>query len=401
MPRAFQRRLCRVCAALGVALLGVLGSAQPLAPPRGAQSGFARGVLAEATGVPDAKTPQPMNECEVLARVNGEVIVARDILWEAELMLRQRLAKIPEEQRAAAPPQVLVAAKRQLVQQLVFSRLDMALFYADFRAKSPQANLEKIHESLSVEFDKRELPKLREQLGAKDEAEVNEKLFALGTTLEERRQDFYNKMIARSWLTETVKYNKEVTHEEMLAYYHTNHSKYEFPARAKWEELVARFDRYASQAEAYRAIALMGNAAHQVAAALPAEAPAFGEVAKRSSQGFNAPQGGLYDWTTKGALAAEEVDRLLFELPIGQMSPIVTGPTGFHLVRVVAREEAGVKEFRAVQAKIGETIKNERFNDAVQKRVSRLKDGAMVWTAFTGDVNTARTAAADKPASPY
>jgi parvulin-like peptidyl-prolyl isomerase len=376
-----------------------LTGAQPLAPTVGAQANFTRDALAAATGVADKNTPQPMDECEVLARVNGQVIVARDVMWEAELMMQQRLAKLPPEQRANAPAQVIALAKRQLLQQMVMSRLDMALFYADFRAKSPDANLEKIHESLSAEFDKRELPKLRESLQAKDDAELAQRLFTLGTTLEERRQDFYNKMIARSWLTETVRYDKEVTHDQMLAYYQENRKKYEFPARCKWEELVARFDRYPSKAEAYRALALMGNAAHQVAAGGSAETPPYGEVAKRSSQGFNAAQGGLYDWTTQGALAATDVDRLLFTLPVGQMSSIVEGPLGFHLVRVVAREEAGVKEFRAVQTKIAEGIKNDRFNDAVQLRVTELKKGALVWTAFTGDLGASRTASSSDGAA--
>jgi hypothetical protein len=379
---------------LGLLACASLAAAQPLAPSTGAQSSFTRDALAAATGVVDKNSPQPMDECEVLARVNGQVIVARDVMWEAELMMQQRLAKLPPEQRASAPPQVIALAKRQLLQQMVMSRLDMALFYSDFRAKSPEANLEKIYESLSTEFDKRELPKLREALQAKDDAELAQRLFTLGTTLEERRQDFYNKMIARSWLTETVKYNKEVTHDQMLAYYQENRSKYEYPARCKWEELVTRFDRYPTKAEAYRALALMGNAAHHVASAVPADTPAFAEVAKRSSQGYNAAKGGLYDWTTQGALAAAEVDRLLFSLPVGQMGPIVEGPVGFHLVRVVAREEAGVKEFRAVQVKIAEGIKNERFNEAVQKRVTELKKDALVWTTFTGDIGAERTASA-------
>ena len=37
------------------------------------------------------------------------------------------------------------------------------------------------------------------------------------------------------------------------------------------------------------------------------------------------PKGGRRDWTTKGAWC-QELDRALFGLPIGQLSPIIEGP---------------------------------------------------------------------------
>ncbi len=46
---------------------------------------------------PAPESVQPMAECEVLARVNDEVILASDLSWEAQFMLEQRLAKVPPE----------------------------------------------------------------------------------------------------------------------------------------------------------------------------------------------------------------------------------------------------------------------------------------------------------------
>ena len=42
----------------------------------------------------------------------------------------------------------------------------------------------------------------------------------------------------------------------------------------------------------------------------------------------------------QGRLVCEALDQALFTLPVGKLSPIIEGPTGFHIVRVTEREEA-------------------------------------------------------------
>ncbi|TWT46927.1 peptidylprolyl isomerase [Botrimarina hoheduenensis] len=349
------------------------------------------GVLA-AAGVAHAGEAKPLAEAEVLARVNGEVIVAGDLLWEVELVLQERLAGVPPEQRDMIPAEQIAAIKRQLMQELLMSRLDMTLFYADFRSTVPNSNLKAIHESLEKQFNLTELPRLGKQLGVEDRDELIAKLNTLGTSLEERRQDYYRKMISRSWLTETVEYDQEVTHDQMLDYYNDHRDEYAYEARTRWEELMVRFDKFSSKQDAWRAICEMGNQAHAIAAETPAGKAAFAPIAKQLSHGLTANKGGLHGWTTAGALMAEEVDAAIFALPPGELSTILEGPTGFHIVRVVERRPAGHKEFRDVQGAIRNGIKNDRFNAAVNQRVTDLKRNARLWTAFTGDIDTSRIA---------
>ena len=340
-----------------------------------------------------AHAAEPLAECEVLARVNSEAILACEVAWEAELMLQERLARLPAEVRAQAPPAELKKAKKQIMQQLVLSRLDMAIFYTDFRSSVPQANIAEIHKSLSGAFVKQELPRLMKMTETESLPELEERLIAVGTSLTERKEDFFHRMIARSWLTETVKYNKEVTHDQMLEYYHEHQADYAFPTRAKWEELMVRFDKHPSMGDAYKAMALLGNQVHQAAAAAPTGTLAFAQVAKNQSDGYTADDGGVHDWTTEGSLAVEAIDKQIFSLQVGQMSPILEGPQGFHIVRVIERQQAGHTSFAKVQKKIATTVRNKRFDKAVLKRVTELKRKAHIWTIYTGDVDTSRVAA--------
>ena len=91
--------------------------------------------------------------------------------------------------------------------------------------------------------------------------------------------------------------------------------------RAKWEELLVRFSKYSSEEAAGEAIARMGN---RCRAGVP-----FAGVARARTDGVEAAKGGRHDWTAKGSLVPE-LDQALFGLPIGQLSPIIKSPVGWH-----------------------------------------------------------------------
>ena len=228
-----------------------------------------------------------------------------------------------------------------------------------------------------------------ESMGVEERAELDARLMELGTSVEERRRDFVQTMIARQWLQQSAKaeVDQEVTHEQMLDYYNEHRSDYDQPARVRWEELMISFDKHPTKSEAYAALARLGNQAHGAATTKPAGEPAFEALAPTASHGFTAADGGGHDWTARGSLAASDVDDALFTLPIGQMSPILEGPFGFHIVRVLERKEAGPTPFEEVQIKIRKDLQDARFTAAINKKLTALKKSARLWTAFTGDLS--------------
>jgi parvulin-like peptidyl-prolyl isomerase len=110
----------------------------------------------------------------------------------------------------------------------------------------------------------------------------------------------------------------------------------------------------------------------------------FAEVARERSQGPTAAQGGLRDWTSRGSLTSEEMDAAIFTLPVGQMSRIIEGPTGFHIVRVVERHEPTTKPFTEAQVEIREKIRKRKVDEQVKAFVAKLRATTPVWTIFDG-----------------
>ena len=110
--------------------------------------------------------------------------------------------------------------------------------------------------------------------------------------------------------------------------------------------------------EAYAALAALGN--RVIARA------SLAEVARSSSDGATAKEGGQWEWTRRGSLDSKRSTMRSFHLPVGNLSPILEAADGFHIVRVVERQEASSTSFLAAQKTVKERIEKERL-DAKQK----------------------------------
>lgn len=325
---------------------------------------------------------RPIEDCEVIARVNGQVVTACEVLWLVNLMTEGKIEQVPVDQRPAV--------RDRLMRQQLMEVLDVKMLYADFRRRAPEFDLKAIHESLDEQFEQEEIPRLAKRVGVEDVKHLPVRLVELGTSLRDRRANFYETTLARGWMQEQIDFSREVPRDELLAWYREHAAEYEFPTQARWEELVVLFSRYTGPAEqrrseAYAELAEIGNAAFLHAESMADKTrPAFGELAKQHSHGFNADGGGLYDWTTKGALADPRIDNALFTLPVGEMSPILRSKLGWHIVRVVERREAGRTPFTEVQSAIRRKILDRRSSEAFASKLRELRGAARIWTKWDG-----------------
>lgn len=325
--------------------------------------------------------PATVDGCQVIARIDGQVVLACELLWRVNIKL--------EENRDKIPPDQYEAVRDQLMQMTLTGMIDQKLLYGEFRRNVPPENMPRIEENLQPYFVEKEVPVLMKELDAKSQRELEQKLSQLGSSLADTRQNFTERVIASEWIRSKIKVSEEVSPQEMVEYYRDHRAEFEYPTKARWEELMVRKSGIPAQAqEAYSRLAQMGNEVWpRVAAGPPATTPLFGDVAKAKSEGVNAAKGGIHDWTTKGSLKAKIVDEAIFALPVGQMSPILDSGTGFHIVRVLERTEAGCRPFSEVQNDIRDKLKDERMGIAQRKYIADLRKNTKIWTVYTGDVS--------------
>jgi parvulin-like peptidyl-prolyl isomerase len=284
------------------------------------------------------------------------------------------------------PASFMDAPSRNVLNQLVRMQVETKLIYQDFRRTVPAENLPNIEQALTRSFEQTELKSLMKREGVEARPDLEYKLRAKGSSLDREKRIFMERAISQQWIHQQIKLDEEITHEQMLAWYQAHLADYEKPARATWDELMVSFSKFRSDDEARDAIALLGN---QVLAGAP-----LAEVAKARSDGPTAAHGGRRDWTTKGSLASEELDQTLFNAPIGQLSPIIRGKTGYHIIRVVERQEVTRTPFLETQKEIREKIRQDRTKKQYTEYVTRIQKQFPIWTIF--DSENKKAALAEK-----
>ena len=335
-------------------------------------------VSEQAPGHPLSPTSQvqSLEECEVIAKIDGQVIQACEVLWQVKMVMEKNRSRIPPEQEEEV--------YQTLMQQQITTLVDTKILYADFLRNVPKQNLHAIQDKLSEPFEEQQLPRLIKQFNATDVDDLQLKLVNLGTSLNDLKQAFLEQTIAHEWMRASIEFNDEVTHDEMLAYYREHLAEYEYPTQVRWEELMVQRNRFTNRGKAITAICEMGNQAYQAAVAGKLTGPIFTEIAQAKSHGWTAKKGGLHDWTTQGALKTTAIDQALFTLQIGQLSNLIESSTGFHIVRVLERKQAGCQPFREVQFDIVKDIQQARYRMTIDNHLEKIRSHAQIWTVYTG-----------------
>lgn len=345
-------------------------------PPQAASNASPGAAPATPTSPPQTTVSddQLFAPARIIALVGSEPILAGDILGPVNQALTKRLAELQPEQRQQVTEEMLEEQRQMALRELLPGVIDTKMVYLDFIRTIPQDKLKEMQAHLDTQYAEFQLQKDLDQYGVHTAAELDIILRNEGSSLEKKKRLFLEQIIASQQLRTHVKPDTEVTHQQMLDYYYEHAADYEQRARARWEQLMVRFDKFATKAEAEQAIADMGN---QVLRGAPLEA-----VAKKHSQGFRASDGGQYDWTTRNSLKNETIDAAIFSLPTNRLSQIIESPEGYHIVRVLEREEDSMKPFRDAQLEIKEKIRYQRANEAQRDYITGVRKRTQVWTIF-------------------
>jgi len=324
---------------------------------------------------------QPLEGGQIVARVDGQIVLASDVLWQVDQLIEANRERIPDDK--------VGEARQALLRQQVMGLIDTKMLYANFRRQVPAENIPSIEENLAKPFEESEIPRLVKMLNLNSRNELDTVLRKSGASIADVQRQFNERTIAGEWLRQMVPKPKETTHEAMLDYYKQHKKDFEFSAQVQWEELMISFHRVdGDRTAAWQAITHLGNEVWQRVATKPdLRGPVFTELAKQKSHGFTAQSGGQHDWTTAGALRSEAIDQALFSLKIGQLSNVIESQRGFHIVRALERKEAGCTPFTAAQATIRKELGKDQRKDLAEVELAKLRKKSRVWTLFDGDLN--------------
>ncbi len=323
-----------------------------------------------APSQPTAPRREAFKPGEIIAIVGNETILAGDLLGDINQMLKPYEGNVP--------PEEIARQRVALMQRMLPPAIQTKILCQEFMASVPKEAKPEIENKLAQEFDEKQLTDLIDRAKVNTAAELDAKLPELGSSIAKQRRLFSEQILAREFMRTKVNREPVVSHEEMVAFYQKNPKDYDRPARVRWEELSVNFSDYDTKADAYRAMAAMGNRVLRGAA--------FSRVAREESKGVTASDGGWYDWTSRGSLRATELDTAIFELPVDQLSQIIETNSGFHIIRVLDREDEGRSPFFKEQVRIKSKIQAQKREKEVEAFIAGVKKRYRVWTIFDDGV---------------
>lgn len=317
---------------------------------------------------------------QLLAMVGNEPIFVGDLMFEVNQLLDQFMP--------GAPKNIKEKEGRKLVKRILPKFVDQKLLYVGVvRSLPDEADIESIIEQAAEEFDKSALPDMMKGGGFTNQNQLDAQLRVQGHSLRKMRESWAKDQLTKYFLTQQLQVNSEVTHQQLLDEYRKHQEDYAMPAKARWEQVMVRFDKAGTRKAAEEQIVELGN---QVVYGANLSA-----IAKKSSHGFYASKGGQHDWTSKNALALKELDKAIFSLPVGELSDKIETRDGFHIVRVLERTDATFKPFLEAQVEIKKRLLDKKRDEAFKKHLEKLKDEIRVEYFDFNDELTAPSSASN------
>ena len=340
----------------------------------------------------------PCYGTEMVARVGTQVILMGDILPKlrraALRIIAENFKRMSEEERAKVSQseieQVITAFTENHYPNFLQEQILVALVYNDYDLSKTKAEKDFFNDKMGDDFDRTEVPDMMKEFNVENMAALKRYLQEqLGSSLEKERTLWIRERIVQQWIGMSVqRATGECTHDEMKEFYEQNQAMFTSSSRASWQEMVVLLSKYSTEQEALNKIRWMGN---QVVGGAP-----FEEIAKANSDGFTASKGGVWDWTAKGSLTSMELEQAVFTQPIGQLSPaVIRSDKGFHIIRVLERQEAKMVPFVEAQGTIREKIRSQRVQRYQEEYFSDLRrrfPTIVVREQIDFNINSPRTA---------
>ena len=326
--------------------------------PTGESDGTVRLASGQSTQ-PD----EQLFDLQPVAVVNGQPILAGDIL--------ERYGAGLEEARKKASPEQFKQVRMDLIQRDLPGHIDRKLLAGALRSTLKPEQIKALNEAIDKAFAE-ETAKMMEEMGVATRHELDLELQKQKTNLGSLRDSFATQQMAMEYLRSKAGTPTEVGRPELLQYYEAHAAEYAIPAKVKWQQILIAFNGDEETREALDRL-------EKVISELKSGAD-FTEVARRHSDGYNADSGGHFGWTEPGSLADKDVEKTLFELPVGSVSRVFEDRTSFQLVKVTDRQGAGRVPFEELQDKIREKLEKESRQQLAEKVLEELRANAQIIT---------------------
>lgn len=184
------------------------------------------------------------------------------------------------------------------------------------------------------------------------QADFREVLLKRCIDLDEWKEGLREQILIRKIMQSVIETVPAATTEEIRTYFEVHAHEFKQTPMIKVRQVVTRTSKEAQ--ELARALARGGN---------------MEELARKQSITPDGPKGGEIGWIGLGEME-ENVEKVLFSLSVGQISPVVESASGFHVFQVVSQRIGGSLYHPEVASEIERRVFSQKgeafFSDWLQ-----------------------------------
>ncbi|MEC8554407.1 MAG: peptidyl-prolyl cis-trans isomerase [Planctomycetota bacterium] len=325
--------------------------------------------------------PSAFSSGILVAVVGDEHILAGDLAQYVEPTIEQNRDRIPNE---AAEQKIREQIIRQVLKQFIQTKAMYQEFFHDAAGTATPKKLAEMKSTILPRagkiFFQKQVPVMQEKYNVTDLQGLEEKLRERSMSLTTMKSIFVEQVLAGELERKYVPDTFEVSLMELRDHYEEHKADWNEPAKARWEQLTVRFDKHNNNRRAVE------KQIHDLGNEIFLGGKQFEQVARQSSEGYTASEGGKHDWTTQGSLKSRQLDQQLFSIPTGELSQVIADDIGMHIIRVIERTPARVKPFTEAQAEIRETISGQKKQEELKKFRQRVMKRTPVWSLWPEDL---------------
>ncbi len=300
-------------------------------------------------------------QIKVVALIGASNLVTNQEVIEA---VRQRLNEfrdLPGPDRAAKEKELYVAELRRIIER----ELIIDDMYTKLKKQGRLAMVDEIKEFAGKAADQ-SLRSIRKGYGLKSDEEFESMLRAQGLTQPVIHRQIERQIMADEYVRSAVKEKALAPgFADIRAYYERNPDDFKSPDKVKWLDIFISFNKHGSPRAAYDYAEKVRREA--------AGGTDFVALVKQHDNGLAIGTNGVGVGTKRGEIQPVDVEPAVWALKVGEVSALIETPAGYHIVKVVEREYAGVRSFDAkVQGLIREKLLRQSREAEYQKLIEDL-----------------------------
>ena len=297
-------------------------------------------------------------DAEIIERIVA--VINEDIITLSELknISLPYLARMKAKYSATYGPEEIIETERQILNQLIDEKL---------------VNQEA--DRLKLEVTEKEVARATREV--RDRAQLTEEQFeqALaedGMTIESYQEQLRAEMKKMRLIDQEIKAKVHVTKKEIDEYYKKHKSEYNAPPEVRLQQILLIVPPESTP----QVVAQIRERAEQILTEIQ-QGEDFNAMVKSYSQDSSAVTGGDMGVFRQGELFSA-LDEAAFTLKVGEVSPVIQTPKGFHIIRVLDKIDRQKMTEEARRDEIDALLYNQKVEDALKQWIKELKKQSYV-----------------------